>query len=1155
MSGASHRFEVTRRNALKGLGATAVVLALPTAAARPAQATTATSEARQTLDLAGMWEFGTDGSTFPYAVAVPNFLVPVDWWLYTPADFPEETQRVASYGYDPASLTEGWYRHVADIPHSWAGKRVELQFDGIAMYSEVSVNGTLLESSWGMWRTHRLDITEYVQTGRPVTISVHVKMDQQADRYSHGEFAGFGRGATSRALGIWESVRLVATTPILADDIFFKPRLDGADIDVTIANHTSSDAKLRVRNVATAVSDGGKLFEDVAVTTVGANAVGTVSASLSGVQPQLWSPDRPALYLLTTTVERDGEILDEVTNRVGFRTFEVRGNAFYLNGKPYWLRGAGQLPTMMVGRDKIPQMRQWLALLREDNVRVARMHMGPAPSPWFDLADELGMGVDMEGIRQWAFAGGTAPADIYVQAWSEETVDVIRRLRNHPSILLWTTGNEMGQSNLTTWTVMSNLNKAIRTADPTRPLVTDSEYTRNPAVYESTLKPAGIDDGDVDDTHIYPGWYQPSAFVMDVGEANGRWQPNVDRPFISAELGTGYPNFHTGRPWDYYVNKLQTPQTWVGAHASDEDPKIFLDTHALLTKELAEMLRRTRNQYRGTAGFLLFSSATWFQDFYSSPRISPFPVNDGVRLAYQPVLVSLDDFARHFYAGEQFHTRVALVNDDMEHGDYGRMTLSWEIVNADGHQLAAGGSVRLPALPYHGNVRADVTIAMPENLSAERVAAVLRLVVKNGSTTVAENRYDIVIADRAYVAAGSAGGAGSVWLYDPTGATRPSLDTVGLRYTTVGSLAGLAPENPALLVIGKDAVDDNVLTASLDDYTDAGGRVVILEGGDRTRELFPADLADVKTVDGEVVTPVHDDASVFAGMEPMDMRWWRHDDGSKPYVTHAAMQFDQWNAANIARLGIYTAPNWPTTTPSFEMRSGYPIFLKKTRPEADGYIVVSELTTSTSATIDPLAGKLIANLLTDLTSVPLDPPPPTWDGFTESFENGLGAWSVDKGTLVASTANAHTGAYSLGKDTPGAGVIYREAKPTHGSVTLWFYDDADATDTIFISRVDDGYETGHFRGIGVHTGHNRNNYVKRIDDAWTATPIARTTGWHQFRWDYTSGAGVTMSIDGQQIATAAGLATFSTIALGDWWGNSSQAGIEFIDDINVTTTS
>lgn len=1151
MSGATGRFTVSRRNVLKGMGAAAVVLAVPAAAERAASADPTTSTTRQTLDLSGLWEFGTDGSTYPYQVAVPNFLVPVNWWIYTPDDFPEEVGRIAGYGYDASTLTQGWYRHVVDIPSAWAGQRIELQFDGIAMYSEISVNGTLLESSWGMWRTHRLDITAHVQAGQSATVSVYVKMDQQADRYSHGEFGGLSRAATSKAMGIWESVRLVATAPILLDDVFFKPRTDGADIDVTVANHSSSGATLTVRNVATAVDGGATLFDRVDPVTVGAGATAVITASASGVQPLLWSPDDPRLYLLTTTVEQSGVVLDEVTNRVGFRTFAVQGNTFYLNGNPYWMRGAGHLPTIMVGRDKIPQMRQWLGLLRDDNVRVTRMHMGPAPSPWFDLTDEIGFGVDMEGIRQWAFDGAPAPAQVYVDAWYEEMIDVIKRLRNHPSILIWTTGNELGPYDIPSWTVLSNLNKAIRAADPTRPLVADSEYMRNPSYYASTLQPAGIDDGDADDAHLYFGWYQPSAFVLTSGQTNGGSGADQNRPFISAELGTGYPDFHTGRPEDTYLNLVHAAQPWVGAHAADADPTIFLATHALLNKELAEMLRRTRFEGRGTAGFLLFSTTTWFKDFYSNPTITPFPVNDAVRLAYQPVLVSLDSGARHFYAGEQFRTAVVLVND---HTGHGATTLSWEIVDATGQHLAGAGSIPLPASPYHSNVRADVTIAIPATLSAQRVAAVLHLTVKDGTTTISQNQYDIVLATPAYVDAGTAGGANTVWLYDPTGATRPSLDTVDLAYTTVSSLAGLAAGNPDLLVIGKNAVDDTVLAADLRAYADAGGRVLILEGGDRTHELFPTEIADVQSVSGEVVTPVHDDAAAFAGMDPMDMRWWRHDDGSLPYVTYRAMQFDPLNAVNIARLGIYTAPGPPQATPTFDQRSGYPIFVKKTRPEAAGYLVVSELTTSTSATVDPTAGKLLANLLAIPPDVPLDPPPPNWNGFTEGFENGLGAWTTLKGTLAVSTAKAHTGTHSLGK-AGGMGVVYRQGTSTHGTVTLWFYDDAASTSTMFVARVDDDPEAGHFRGIGVRTDINPTHYVMRVDATFSVTSVVRTTGWHQFTWDYTSGTGVTMSIDGQSIGTATGLTMFSTIALGDWWGIQSDSGINFVDDVAVTVTS
>lgn len=1139
---------VTRRAVVAGLAASGALASFP-AIGGAASAADAGLPTRSTLDLAGTWEFGTDGDNFPYEVAVPNFLVPVEWWLYDPDVFPEEVERVASYGYDPATVTEGWYRRTVDVPASFAGRRIELQFDGIAMYSEITVNGALVEASWGMWRSHRLDVTEHVQAGAPNTIAVYVKMDTQADRYSHGEFSDLGRSVVSRALGIWESTRLVATDPVFVEDVFFKPRADGADIEITIVNDTSTDASVRVREQAT--SGGHELFDRTgSPVTIKAGQAITTTISVRDLRPVLWSPDNPSLYLLTTSLERDGGPIDAVTNRVGFRTFEVVGNRFHLNGQPYWLRGAGQLPTMMVGRDKIPQMRQWLSLLHSENVRVARMHMGPAPSPWFDLADELGMGLDVEGIRQWAFGGGTTPDPAYTQAWRAEMVDVVRRLRNHPSILFWTTGNEMGESSLATWTVLSDLNKAIRAADSTRPINADSAYVRDPPTYEASLKPAGIDDGDVDDAHIYPGWYQPSAFVMDVERANGRWLPNEDRPFISSELGTGYPDFRTGQPWPYYLNGLKTPQAWVGAHAADEDPAIFLATHALLTKELAEMLRRTRDHYRGTAGFLLFSTACWYKDFYSSPSIEAFPVGPAVAIAYQPVLVSLDDFARHFYAGERFRTRVAVVNDDMAHGDYRFVQVRCEVLDEHGRRLAPPTTIPVEQLPYDAVARADLEIKMPQTLAAARVPATLNLEVTYRGATNSRNHYDIVLARYDYISAGAAEGVYTIWLYDPHGSTRRSVDTVGLSYTVVDSLADLHARRPDLLVVGKDAVDDLVVSAGLFEYAAAGGRVVILEGGARIGELFPDDVASIKAYDGEVVTPVDDGALVFTEMEPMDMRWWRHDDGSKPYTTHLVPQLG-WQATNIAKLGIYTAPSWPGYTPSFDDRSGHSLFLKKPAADSAGYILVSQMATSTAAPVDPLAGKLLANLFTDLSATPVDPGPPSWAGFTEDFENGLDQWQVDKGDPTISSAKAHTGEHSLGQST-GSAVIYRRGQDTAALVTLWFYDDA-ASRTGFMTRVDDGYETGHWRGLGVNFRYSTRTYMMRIDGAFQDTKVPRQTGWHEFSWDYTSGQGATMAIDGQQVASVPGLDRFNTIALGDWWAGNPTVGTEFIDDLTVTT--
>ncbi|MBO0879951.1 MAG: hypothetical protein J2P17_06200 [Mycobacterium sp.] len=1146
MDGSTPGNGVTRRRVLQGLAAVATTAGSIELGPAAAGLTPSSPGTRQTQTLAGQWAFSTNGASFDHTVDVPNFLLPFTWWNYTPADFPEDQARIARYGYDPATTTKGWYRRTVQIPAGWSDRRIELQFDGIAMYSEISVNGTRLTSSWGMWKSHRLDITDHVTPGKDAVIEVFVQLDPQPGDWSLGEFM------SSKTLGIWQDTRLVTSSPTYIQDVYFKPQLDGADIEVTVTNGSAATGTVRVRNAAVPFGGHGVLFDERGSSiTLKPSETRTVTAEIRDIQPRLWSPDHPSLYALTTSLEDDqGELLDDTTTRVGFRTFEAQGNKLLLNGKVFWIRGAGQLPSNMVGPERLAQMRRWTTMLRACNVRMTRMHLGPASGPWYDVCDELGMGVDMEGVRPWVFVGNKMPTAEQVQGWKDEMADVVKRLRNHPSLLLWTTGNELSAFDLPSWTILSGVNKVIRDNDSTRPLVADSRYVRNPTFYNNQLKLAGIDDGDIDDEHVYPGWYEPSAFVIDMDRPGGSFQPNTDRPFISAEMSTGYPDFHTGMPWPSYLNQWKTPQAWVGHHAADTNPAIFLKTHALLTKELAELVRRSRDLYHGTAGFLLFSSATWFKN-YNDVGISPFPVCEAVRKAYQPIVASLDSTVRHFYAGEVFAAQVVVAHDDADRGRVGGLRLSYEIQDLDGRRVGTPGHVQIPDVDYATNVRAPVTINVPDGVPDQRLDAELVLTLAHGSQVISENRYDIVVASRDYVAAGSAGGATTVWLYDPSGLTAASLDTIGLHYTRVTTLEGLAPGNPDLLVIGKNGIDATALAADLLGFADAGGRVVVLEGGAGIPKLLPNDIASMVAVNGEVVTPVVDNVGPCDAMDPMDLRWWRHADGSKPFVLHQVSALGSiWDVSNVRRLAEFYPSHGYT-----EPKVYFPCLMKKSRPDSNGYLLLSDLATSTAAPVDPLAGRYLANLLRQTADVPLDPPAPTWDGFSESFENGLGEWTVYKGIPLVSTVRARASSHSFGQSSEGtlnqgsACVIYRQAKPTRGKVSLWFYDDASVTSTIFFVRVDNAQDSGNWRAMGVLSGKN---YAIRIDGASKSTSIVRSTGWHELVWDYTSGTGMTMSIDGVQVASDNALTEFDTIAMGDWWGGAANAGSEFIDDITVT---
>jgi beta-galactosidase len=925
------------------------------------------SSVRKTMNLNGEWMFSTEGTDYPHKVIVPNFLKDIDWWIYDGTDFEEEYHRVRSYGYDPKNMTKGWYKKIIHLPEDYGDKHLELQFDGIAMYSEITVNGNKLSSSWGMWKSHRLDITEHAHFGGENEIAVYVEVNEGPDTYSHGPFARLGRKAVSNALGIWESVRLVVTDKVKIDDVFFKPNITGAAIDVTVENSNSAEESISIHHTIISKADRSILFDEEQNWTISlpGGSEETLSTQIQNIQPRLWTPEEPNLYILKTRIEKDGIVLDEVVHQVGFRTFEVVGNKFYLNGKPYWIRGAGHVPVNLVGIEKTPQIRQIMQLMHDGNQMSARLHNGPGVKAWYTAADEIGVSLNVEGIRNWALVTRTAPpAQKYLDEWFEGMADVIKRLRNHPSIFLWTTGNEMLQGDhhdMDKWKIMSDLNKLIRETDPTRPIVASSEYVRGKDFYTNHLKPANIDDGDVDDAHIYPGWYNPSPFAADFHYNNGRFQPNPDRPFISAEMSTGYLDHQSGLVWRYYKNNLKIPHAWIGQHADGYDLALFLEHHRINTKELAEKLRRTRDKHF-TAGYWLFANLTWFKDFFSAEEIKPFPVYDGVKMAYAPVLASLEHMGRNFYAGDRFQSEVAVINDDIVSGNLKNITLEYRIIDQDGNHLTETGKVEIPELPYFETVRTNISLTIPSSFNGLRIKGYIELAVKKEGDSLSVNRYDIHLAKKKYVKLDEEVKGQVIWLYDKNNMTSSSLDFLALNYIKAKGLNTLHESKPDMLIIGKDSVDSEVLNADLDLYVSNGGKVLVLEGGSKTAELFPNDIEKVEQWDGEVVTGTAGLLSIFKEMQPMDMRWWRHENGGKHYVTNRVYKLNT-NSSLLVRYGEYTRYNWPGTKPSYEERTGHTIFAKKLSPEGKGYYLVSDMLTSTAAPVDPLAGKLLANLL------------------------------------------------------------------------------------------------------------------------------------------------------------------------------------------------
>jgi hypothetical protein len=872
------------------------------------------------IDLNGTWQYRPSFQQQFVPVPVPQMLSRIQWWLDDSEDFKVwENERLKRLGFDTERAEDGWYRLDLDGPALPAGSRLSIEFEGVAMKCRTYLNEQLLGEHTGMFSRFSYDLTPHWRAGRNV-LTVFVSMEKltgsthsvseavtvnltaaKVMSLSKGMFGPLTPNRPNREYdlhGIWQPVRLVVRGEGQIDDDWFIPSLDGAELRV---------ATKRSGALGTAVVKARweGLGQATAPVELGQSAI----LHLRNVKPKLWTPAEPNLYKMEVRLESpDGKLLDRRTRNIGFRTFEARGNKLYLNGQPYWLRGANQLPYGKNPSD--PRLaRKLIGLLHDSNIRVTRTHATPWSEAWLDAADEIGLGVSIEGIRPWALAGliGEPPKAMF-EHWLMENADVVRRIRNHPSVLIWTVGNEMmlrDSKNMAKWRLLSEVVKQTRQLDPYRPIVCSSEYSRDPDFYEKELKPAGIDDGDLDDIHRYRGWYTESPFVTESRFDTEMKRNRGARPFIGQEMSSGYPDLDSGLPVSRYTRDMATPQAWVGTWAeAGHDPAIFLEHNRAVTKRWAEQLRWQRSDR--TAGFLLFSSECWFRRSYDPDQAQPYPVVGAMKQAFAPVGLALESSRRRFFSGEKIETAVFVTNDDEQFRGYRALLLT----------VNGGPPVAIPDLPYYSTLRVPVQLTLPSvPTGRRRIEFAIRLLDKGREIGRTVEPFE-VFAPIAPV--------------DLSKALPPGAD-----------LSGLAEGG------------------ALRRRIEGGETLVVLSPGKKIVDLFGADVQDARTVTGEFAdwspsagTPL------AAGLQPMDLKWWGRRDDWRVFVASGAHRL---KPGGRARELVRFVPAHSYIPAEKKPDMYYAVVFEI--PLGKGRLLVCDLDLLESAPVDPAARLFARNLL------------------------------------------------------------------------------------------------------------------------------------------------------------------------------------------------
>jgi beta-galactosidase len=429
-----------------------------------------TAPARETILLQTNWKFAKGNFTNAFKVNFDdsqwqNVSIPHDWAISGPTivDGDGNTGKLPWKG-------EGWYRKRLDIPASYASKRIYLLFDGIMAFPDVYMNGKLV-GKWDYgYNSFYLDITEYLQFKGNNILAIHVDTREHDSRWYPG--AGIYRKVEMIVVdpihvGIWGTY---ITTPII------KPNY--ADVRIMASVYNKSDnlqSNIKIQN--SILNPTGKEIS-TKVTTV-ALPPGTfrdIEASITLTDPLRWDIDNPVLYQVKTTIYKGNEITDVYYTPFGIRTIRFTAdNGFYLNDKRVQLKGVNlHHDHGPLGASFFPRaMERQLEIMKSMGCNAIRTsHNVPAPE-LLDQCDRMGFLVLNEAFDKYDNKIDIIETTNFEDYANRNIRNFVLRDRNHPSIFLWSVGNEI-------YDVSNNLNNGflrlqiminyVRKYDITRPV-------------------------------------------------------------------------------------------------------------------------------------------------------------------------------------------------------------------------------------------------------------------------------------------------------------------------------------------------------------------------------------------------------------------------------------------------------------------------------------------------------------------------------------------------------------------------------------------------------------------------------------------------------------------------------------------------------------
>jgi len=519
--------------------------------------------------------------------------LPHDWSIEDIPGTNSPFDSTAIWRIDGGYLTggTGWYRKTFEVPKDWSGKKLSVYFEGVYMNSDVWLNGTHLGNHPYGYTAFEFEITELVKTGEKNVLAVQVKNEGRNSRWYSGS-------------GIYRHVWLKVTEPVHVKTwgtFITTPDVSAEkatiNIETQIKNGTSENCSVQI--VTKIMNGSGKeIAKTKSSQQINSASEVTDKQVIQIESPELWSTETPNLYTAVIEIRNEnGKLLDVVEETFGIRTLEFSvEKGFLLNGIPTLLKGGcmhhDNGPLGAAAYDRAEERR--VELMKASGFNAIRSSHNPPSEAFLAACDKLGMLVIDETFDMWRKQKNPQDYHLYFDDWWKKDVEaMVLRDRNHPSIIMWSVGNEIPERGEPEGAQTSKmLVEYIKQLDSTRP-VTSAVNGLGPDKdpYFATLDISGYNyshGGDHGQKSIFEKdhervpdriMYCAESYPL---EAFGAWMDAVKYPYVlgdfvwtgfdylgEASIGwRGYPHDENYYPWnqafcgDIDICGWKRPQSW-----------------------------------------------------------------------------------------------------------------------------------------------------------------------------------------------------------------------------------------------------------------------------------------------------------------------------------------------------------------------------------------------------------------------------------------------------------------------------------------------------------------------------------------------------------------------------------------------------------------